>query len=416
MSKRLLLWGLVHLCICAMPARAHAQDIVIPDTPPVDKPHDWNEFDLKFSTARAGFAMIHEYAAYKQDDIGKKQMELAGVTLENQWKFRDFRFFSSGRLNMKRTVIWRVAAMYDGAVGNWTFRETGFLIAVPKARGHMFIGRSKEGYSMYKVQNGYSTWGNERQMSLDLVPIMTDGIRYYGYSPQTKLFWSIGAFTGAIYGHNNKFALWQWNYAGRFGWRPVFENNGEKTVHVGFSYRYARPDLDKIQVRSRPESNPAPYFLDTGKFSADRGSAIGWEAYYQNGPLLLGTEANTHSFRSVEAGDPRYFGQDYVAAYTLTGEHKPYLSDPSVFHFVKPTNSVFRGGLGGWELQLRYSSYNLNKGLLPGGSFWKITPMVNWYISPMFRMEVVYGYGVLDRFNLKGATHFFQTRFQVQIM
>jgi L-asparaginase len=31
-------------------------------------------------------------------------------------------------------------------------------------------------------------------------------------------------------------------------------------------------------------------------------------------------------------------------------------------------------------------------------------------------LEFVYGYGVLDRFNLTGATHFFQTRLQFQVM
>jgi phosphate-selective porin OprO/OprP len=41
--------------------------------------------------------------------------------------------------------------------------------------------------------------------------------------------------------------------------------------------------------------------------------------------------------------------------------------------------------------------------------------MVNWHLSDQLRLEVAYGYGVLDRFNLLGATHFFQTRLQVQL-
>ena len=409
---------LLVLFLCMGPAGAHAQDIVIPDAPPADTPkaEDWNEFDWGFTTARVGFATIHEYATYKQDQNARNQMALAGVTLEPQWKFRDFRFFSSGRLNVQRPIIWRVAAMRDGVEDTWTFRETGVLIGLPEARGHLFIGRSKEGYSLYKVQNGYSTWGNERQMSLDLVPVMTDGIRYYGFAPKSRLFWSVGGFTNALYGHNSKFLLWEWTYSGRFGWRPVMEQDGERVVHLGINYRYARPDQDRIQVRSRPESNPAPYFVDTGKFQSSRSHSVGWEAYYQNGPLLLGSEANWHSFNSIQAGDPTYFGQDYVLSYILTGEHHPFKSDTSAFHFVVPQKSLFEGGRGAWEALVRYSSFNLNKGLLAGGYFWKITPMVNWYVSPALRLEVVYGYGVLDRFHLEGATQFFQTRFQIQIM
>jgi hypothetical protein len=32
--------------------------------------------------------------------------------------------------------------------------------------------------------------------------------------------------------------------------------------------------------------------------------------------------------------------------------------------------------------------------------------------SDNFRFELAYGYGVLERFNLKGTTHFFQSRLQ----
>jgi phosphate-selective porin OprO and OprP len=40
--------------------------------------------------------------------------------------------------------------------------------------------------------------------------------------------------------------------------------------------------------------------------------------------------------------------------------------------------------------------------------------MVNWYLSENARLEMAYGYGHLDRFNLKGNTQFFQTRIQLQ--
>ena len=41
-------------------------------------------------------------------------------------------------------------------------------------------------------------------------------------------------------------------------------------------------------------------------------------------------------------------------------------------------------------------------------------PMVNWYLSDNVRLEMAYGYGHLNRFDLKGNTHFFQTRLQLQ--
>jgi phosphate-selective porin OprO/OprP len=44
------------------------------------------------------------------------------------------------------------------------------------------------------------------------------------------------------------------------------------------------------------------------------------------------------------------------------------------------------------------------------GEFWRITPTVNWYLTEFLRFGLSYGYGILDRFNLKGATQFFQSR------
>jgi phosphate-selective porin OprO/OprP len=40
--------------------------------------------------------------------------------------------------------------------------------------------------------------------------------------------------------------------------------------------------------------------------------------------------------------------------------------------------------------------------------------MVNWHLSDHARLEFAYGYGSLDRFDLVGATQFFQPRIQLQ--
>jgi phosphate-selective porin OprO/OprP len=41
--------------------------------------------------------------------------------------------------------------------------------------------------------------------------------------------------------------------------------------------------------------------------------------------------------------------------------------------------------------------------------------MVNWYMSDNVRLEFIYGYGSLDRFDLVGKTQFLQTRIQFQL-
>jgi len=44
-----------------------------------------------------------------------------------------------------------------------------------------------------------------------------------------------------------------------------------------------------------------------------------------------------------------------------------------------------------------------------------VTPLVNWFLSDNLRLAAVYGYGVLDRFGLQGATQFFQFRIQTSL-
>jgi len=42
----------------------------------------------------------------------------------------------------------------------------------------------------------------------------------------------------------------------------------------------------------------------------------------------------------------------------------------------------------------------------------RFTSQVNWYLSQNLRLEFNYGYGRLNRFDLKGNTQFLQSRFQ----
>jgi phosphate-selective porin OprO/OprP len=131
---------------------------------------------------------------------------------------------------------------------------------------------------------------------------------------------------------------------------------------------------------------------------------------------LIGSEFYLHSFSSDEANDPKFFGGDVSLCYILTGESRPYNTTGSVYGFVPVSKSVFKGGAGAWEAVLHVSTFNLDSGPIQGGKFWRITPMINWYPMKGLRFELAYGYGVLDRFNLKGTTQFFQSRIQISLL
>jgi phosphate-selective porin OprO/OprP len=197
---------------------------------------------------------------------------------------------------------------------------------------------------------------------------------------------------------------------------PIYSQAEKTVLHLAVNYRYGKPDDDIIRVRSRPESNPAPYFIDTDIISTTGSNHLGLEAYYSRGSWMFGTEVYRHQFNSPEAASNVFSGGDLTVTYMITGEARPYNTTSGIYGFAPVDRPVFKGGPGAWEVVLRYSSFDLDDGPIHGGKYWKITPMVNWFLSKEVRLELGYGYGVLDRFNLKGATQFFQARIQLTVL
>jgi phosphate-selective porin OprO/OprP len=100
-------------------------------------------------------------------------------------------------------------------------------------------------------------------------------------------------------------------------------------------------------------------------------------------------------------------------SWLVTGETRAYNTVGGYFKAVSPARTVFQGGPGALELVGRFSYIDLDGGSLRGGRFCRFTPMLNWHLSDNLRLEVAYGYGTLDRFDLRGATQFFQSRIQM---
>jgi phosphate-selective porin OprO/OprP len=378
------------------------------------KKDPWNHFDLGFTTLRLGGGYILDYVSYSQDDKAKVQSDSLNIDLKPTFETRDFRFLVNGYFNTKMPIQWKLAIMYDGNNKEWLVRETGLVFTLKKLNSQVFVGRTKEGFSMPKIMNGHSPWTMERQMAVDLVPIMADGIRIYTFLPKSRVFWTLAAFNDVI-SHEQKFSTFEQQYLVRLGWLPYHNKEANKLLHVAGYFRYGKPDDGKFRVRSRPESNPTPYFIDTDVFQTDHSLHYGGEIYFTSGPLQLGTEYYVHNFQSDASEDHMFPGGDISVAYMFTGESRPYNTTGNIYGFVKVDKPLGKDGFGAWEGVLRLSTFDLDDGSIHGGSLWRITPMVNWYMNKVMRMEFVYGYSVLDRFGIKGGTHFFQSRIQFTI-
>jgi phosphate-selective porin OprO/OprP len=366
----------------------------------------WNEFENPTSTLKISMGFMYDYAAYKQDAISKEQVG----SLEPEFKVRDFRIILSGKIANNRNITWRAGIMYDGAQNSWLLRETGIMVHFPKINGYLFAGRTKEGYSLVKVMNGHSIWGLERPMHVDIIPILADGIKYLGYLPKQRIVMNIGIYAN-WFSKGQTFATYKYQFDSRIAWLPIYSGVYEPVLHVGVNYRWGQVKDDSLQVRSRPETNEAPYFINTNKFWVDHSNHLGGEIYFRTGPFLMGTEFNAHMMHSPQNGNPVFKGANIFALYTLTGEVRPYLTNTGIFGFLKVKKPVFEGGPGAWEFMLSYSEYDLDNGSIKGGKFWRVSPIVMWQLSDIYRLSFAWGYGVLNDNNSNGTTQFFQARF-----
>ncbi len=373
------------------------------------------EFNGPVSTFKIGLGLIYDATAYSQSNVFKEQMDSANLDVKSKVKLRDFRVLGSGVLKTKRSISWKFAYMWDGDNDRWLVRESGVTIEVPELAGHIFVGRTKVGFSMVKVMNGHSPWTNERQMAVDPVPILSDGIKWFGFLPKSRIFWNLGYFNDVL-SKGQSFSTFKWQGVARIGWMPFYDEKNNKLLHIAGEIEHGKPVDGKFTLKSRPESNPTPQLINTGAIETDKVTQYGLEIYYRNNRLMLGSETVLHTLNSVKTGDHKFAGGDVVISYFFTNTVRPYKTAGSIFGFVPVKKSVFKGGLGEIEGVLRASTFNLNDGNIQGGQMTRITPMVNWYMTKVIRMEFIYAYGILERFNKRGTVQFFEYRIQFTLM
>jgi phosphate-selective porin OprO/OprP len=368
------------------------------------------DLNLGFTTMKIGGGLLVDYIGYDQDSTSREQFHLVSIG-----KLRDARFLLGGRIKAKRPWTWQAGIMYDAVTKKWLFRQTGIMVAVPEIWSHFFIGRAKEGFSLNKVMVGYDGWSMERLPFTDAtVPLLADGLKWLGTTPDRHWFWNLGVFTDAL-SEGQTFSTYNNQFVARIGWVPLVSDSVGTLLHFGMNFRAGDVNNDSLQLRSRPEAFEAPYFIDTGEFPAQTASAFGPEIYYRPGRVLIGGEYYWQKVRSHETGNPWFHGGEAVITWNTTGETRSYNTVGNYFRTVSPTRTVIEGGSGGWETVLKVSYSNLTNSTLQGGILWRVTPMINWYMTDNVRLEFAYGYGVLKRFGLIGRTQFYQARIQTRL-
>ena len=314
------------------------------------------------------------------------------------------------------------AWVYDFASGSSRLRD-GY-VGLKTDFVNVRVGHMKEPFSLEQLTSDNYTTFMERSLADVFTPKFDTGIQLFHDVLESRATYAVGVFKvaddqGKGQSEGNHFCL-----TGRLTGLPYAD--GDDLVHLGLAGSYREPENDSVSYSVKPEANLANALAKTTvsrtlpdgtkkdiTIVSDKVLLAGGEAAAVFGPASLQGEYMMADVSSDTSNDPRFSGWYVFGSYFLTGEHRPYNKKTGTFDRIIP-ESNFLGkdnGPGAWELALRYSSVDLDKGAVHGGKLNDITAGVNWYLNP--NTKVAFNYVNADVKDLDARANIFETRFQV---
>jgi phosphate-selective porin OprO/OprP len=187
-------------------------------------------------------------------------------------------------------------------------------------------------------------------------------------------------------------------YAFRVAATPWFEEKGKHLFHVGFAYVWEDPVDSEIEFDTRIESHTGPKPLDKNTISDVRVvHYFGLEAAFQYGPFHAQGEYQYIIVDRKEDKDPRFFGFYIQGGWFITGESRGYKRSAANFSRAGVNDNLdFEdGGMGAWEIALRYSAVDMTD-RVDGGKMWAVTGGLNWYLNPNVKIQFNYVHSKVD--------------------
>jgi len=402
-------------------AAAEAAGVPAVSAPPADRPDRLDVFwkdGIRMESAdgafklRLGGRLQNDWGVVEPDsdirDFFDAQGEDSGQGSGTNWR--------RVRLALGGTIYERIGTKIevDFAGGNAALRDAYIeLLKLPYV-GTARVGHFKEPLSLEQLTSDSYTTFIERSLMDAGAEGRNTGFMVQNAPLEQRMTWALGAFRQTDDNTGDGFSDdAQYNITGRVTGLPWYENDGEKLLHLGLAASQRFRDGTTSRFRSRPEVKlENPYYVDTGNIPADNAQVVTPELALVYGPFSFQTEYS-HGFIQGDHGqqDVDFYGLYAYASWFPTGESRPYKTSEGIFDRVVPEHNFdLKGGLGAWELALRYSRLDLDDGDVDGGKLDDGTVGVNWYWNPNVRTSFNY---VLAHLEDVGWANQFVARFQI---
>jgi len=267
------------------------------------------------------------------------------------------------------------------------------------------VGKQKEPISMERVMSLVQLPMQERSAVSDaLLPSRNVGAVLSGTAFGQDVTWAGGVFNDWL-DTDSSISDSATQVIGRGTWLTYASDDESDLVHLGAGIRYS-DGQEGARGATEPEFNKSPPFVDVGPLQIDADSIFTYnlEGSWRRGPYWLAAEYTNTRVDSPTFGNLSFDGYNVVGSWILTGEMREYRRRGGIFGPVPIAQSVYQGGWGAWEASARFSNVNLTDGAVDGGDMDILSMGLNWWLSPVFNINVNYRYIWNERGGLNGRS------------
>ncbi|MGR8980809.1 MAG: OprO/OprP family phosphate-selective porin [Gammaproteobacteria bacterium] len=313
-------------------------------------------------------------------EIRRARMEFLG-TFYKDWEFKSQVDFADNAVSVK----------------DMFFQYTGFEELTNGLGLNVTFGQQKQAFSRELQESSNDMiWTERSVMNILNAPTVDRAIGLNVASLNKDWTGQIGIY-GDTVTPNKQRDLADEGWAVNSRWTLAPLNEKTHLVHLGIAGNYRVPNAnDQVNDRGFEYVYETTHMsnldvIDASVTDVDSIKMLGLEANYLYGPFTVGGEY-THQWVDRKDGQENIAANGWYgeASWTLTGESRKYKQGK--FYHVDPARpfSLSNGGLGAWELALRYGEADLNDGDFRGGQISDLTVALNWYINNNIRFMANY--------------------------
>ena len=347
-------------------------------------------------------------------------------TIQNDLGFRRARLAAVGDVSENVSYMMEFDFAFPGRP---SFMDVWLDVHDIPLFGNVRVGQWRQPFGMDNLNSVRELTFLERPLMFGLTPFRETGIGFHDTNEDKSMTWA-----GSVYGSptdawGNVYGNKGVGTAFRLTAIPIYDCEGARVLHLGFDHSFQVPGNAGVAYRNNPEyagpfgsntaqsvpggnvgggaSGDVPFFYNTGPLFFNTGNLLNMELAGVYNSLHWQSELtyNVLDFDNGTVVIPAFYAQ---AGYLLTGEVRPYNKVGGVLGRIKPRCPYGKdGGIGAWELAIRYSYINTNP-VVPfqpaapaaaqpggpliawGGELNDVTFGVNWYLNAYTKFQFNY--------------------------